>query len=355
MNKSRSIIRSAIFTTLAAFLTACGSNPSPSSTPGSKTPDAGEVNVYSHRHYPVDEEIFASFTEQTGIKVNVVKAKADALIVRIKEEGEQSPADVLVTADAGRLHRAKTEGILQSVRSSNLESAIPEDRRDPEGQWFGLTVRARMIAYAKERVQPDALSTYEDLADEKWKGKILVRSSSNIYNQSLMASLIAHLGTEKAGAWAKAVRGNMARPPQGSDRDQMRAVAAGLGDLAVVNTYYVGLLANSEDEKDRDVAAKVGVFFPNQDDRGTHINISGAGVVKHAKNKENAIKLLEFLVSEKVQQKYANANYEYPVKIKANSELLNGWGEFKADTLNLSKLGEHNAEAATVFAEAGWE
>lgn len=317
---------------------------------------ADEVNVYSHRHYEADEAIFEAFTKQTGIEVNVVKAGADELIERLKAEGKNSPADILITADAGRLHRAKSEGLLQVVKSETLSSAIPESLRDPEGYWFGFTMRARIIAYAKDRVKPEELSTYEALAGPDWKGRILVRSSSNIYNQSLMASVIAADGEDGAKEWAQAVRKNMARPPQGSDRDQMRAVAAGLGDVAIVNTYYVGLLANSDDPKDREVAEKIGIFFPNQSDRGTHVNISGAGITTHSKNKDNAVKLLEYLASAKVQKSYASATYEYPVKAENNEDdLLKSWGEFKADDLNLSKLGELNSTAVKIFDSVGWE
>jgi len=324
--------------------------------PFSDAQAAEEVNVYSHRHYEADEAVFEAFTKETGIEVNVVKAGADELIERLKAEGENSPADILITADAGRLHRAKSEGLLQKVESETLTERVPEALRDPEGYWLGFTMRARIIAYAKDRVKPADLSTYEALAGDDWKGRILVRSSSNIYNQSLMASIIAADGEEKAKEWAAAVRKNMARPPQGSDRDQMRAVAAGLGDVAIVNTYYVGLLTNSDDPKDREVAEKIGIFFPNQDGRGTHVNISGAGVTKHAKNKANAIKFLEYLASPEVQKTYASATYEYPVKAGNNEdELLKSWGDFKADELNLSKLGELNADAVKIFDSVGWE
>ena len=226
--------------------------------------------------------------------------------------------------------------------------------RDPDGHWFGLTVRARVLVYSKDRVEPSQLSTYEDLASTKWKGKIAVRSSSNIYNQSLMGSIIEAHGEKKALEWAKAIRANMARKPRGSDRDQARAVVAGIADVAIMNTYYIGKLANSNDPKDRDVANKVAVFFPNQKDRGTHVNISGGGVIKTSKNKEAAIKFLEFLSSPEAQEIFGNINYEYPVNIQNNkSELLNSWGTFKSDKLNLSLLGERNSEAVKIFDKAG--
>jgi iron(III) transport system substrate-binding protein len=316
----------------------------------------GEVNLYTHRHYEADETLFEAFTSKTGIEVNIVKAEADELIERLKSEGAGSPADLLITADAGRLERAQQAGLLRPVTSEILQRDIPAHLRESDGHWFGLTARARVIAYAKDRVTPAELSTYEALAERTWKGRLLSRSSSNIYNQSLLASIIAHSGDDAALAWARGVRANMARPPQGSDRDQMRAVAAGLADVAIVNTYYLGLLANSEDPADRQVAQKIGIFFPNQGGRGAHINISGAGVTRHAKNPENAIVLLEFLVATEQQSAFASANFEYPVNPAAEwSPLTTNWGTYKADTLNLGELGTHNAAAVKTFDLAGWE
>ena len=300
--------------------------------------------------------MFKNFTDKTGIEINVVKGSADQLIQRLISEGENSPADLLLTVDAGRLHRAKSAGVLQPIRSKTLYKNIPTSLRDPDNQWFALTVRARVIVYSKERVNPNDLSTYEDLASSKWKGRIAVRSSSNIYNQSLMASLIDANGKRKALEWAKAVRKNMARAPRGSDRDQARAVAAGIADVAIMNTYYIGKLASSSDSKDRKVVEEVGVFFPNQKGRGTHINISGAGVTKSSKNKENAIKFIEYLSSSEAQDVFGSVNYEYPVKIENNkSDLLNSWGPFKSDKLNLSILGKRNGDAVKLFDKAGWE
>lgn len=315
-----------------------------------------EVNVYTHRHYPPDQELFAQFTEQTGIKVNVVNASADELIQKMELEGNASPADVLITVDAGRLVRAKEKGLLQSVNSSILDSVIPSHLQDEEKQWFGLTKRARVIVYNKETITPEQLSTYEDLASEKWNGKILIRSSSNIYNQSLMASIIANAGEENAKDWASKVVANMARDPKGNDRDQVKAVVAGEGDVAVVNTYYIGKLINSEDEVEKTAGNGVGIFFPNQADRGTHINISGAGVAKHAPNKANAIKFIEFLSSEKAQAVFSEANFEYPVNENVKpSALLESWGSFKEDNLSLSKLGANNKKAVLIFDEVGWQ
>ena len=290
------------------------------------------VNVYTHRHYEPDQDIFKMFEEKTGIKVKVVNASADELIQKMKMEGEQSPADVLITVDAGRLSRAKDQGLLQSIASEILENSIPAHLQDVDNQWFGLTKRARIIAYAKDRVTPEELSTYEALVDKKWKGKLLIRSSSNIYNQSLMASIIANDGEEAAKSWAKGMVANMARSPKGSDRDQVKAVVAGEGDLAIVNSYYIGKMLNSPDPEEVKAAQQVGLFFPNQNDRGTHINVSGAGVAKYAPNKENAILFIEFLISEAAQQVFTNANYEYPIlKSVAPVQDIKDWGDFKED------------------------
>ena len=300
--------------------------------------------------------MFKKFTDQTGIEINVVKGSADQLIQRLISEGENSPADILLTVDAGRLHRAKEAGLLQPIRSRTLYRNIPAALRDPDNQWFGLTVRARVIVYSKDRASPSDLSTYEDLAGPQWKGRIAVRSSSNIYNQSLMASFIEANGKRKALSWAKSVRKNMARAPRGSDRDQARAVAAGIADVAIMNTYYIGKLASSKDPKDHEVVKKVAIFFPNQKGRGTHINVSGAGVTKSAKNKENAIKFIEYLSSAEAQEIFGSVNFEYPVKIDNNkSELLNSWGSFNFDNMNLSILGMRNSEAVKLFDKAGWE
>jgi len=287
--------------------------------------------------------------------VNVVKGGDDGLLERLKQEGENSPADVLITADVTRLSRAKEAGVLQPIESEVLNGAVPEKFRDSDNEWFGLTKRARVIVYSKDRVKPEELSTYEDLADPKWKGRVLTRSSSNVYNQSLLSSIIAHHGEEKGEEWATGLVENFARSPQGSDRDQVRAVAAGEGDVAIVNTYYMGLLANGSDE-DKEVASKTGVFFPNQEGRGTHVNISGAGVTKHAPHKENAVKLLEFLASDDSQKAFAEGTYEYPVKSGVPvAETVAGWGEFKEDDLPLDQLSEKGGNALQVADRAGWK
>lgn len=337
----RSLLLAALVT-----LTACG---------GAEAPESAVVNVYSHRHYEADQLLFARFTESTGIRVNVITASADELITRLENEGAASPADLLVTVDAGRLHRAKSRGLLQSATSPVLEANVPEHLRDRDRQWWGLTQRARVLAYHKDRVDPEDLSTYEALADDAWRGRILVRSSDNVYNQSMLAALIAHLGEAAAEAWARGIVANMARAPSGGDTDQVKAVAAGVGDVAIANTYYIARLVESTDPEERRVAERIGVFFPNQDDRGTHVNVSGAGVTRHARNIDQAIALLEFLTSPEGQNVFAQSNQEYPVNPEVPwSPTLEAWGTFRSDNLDLTRLGELNDAAVRVFDRAGW-
>ena len=326
------------------------------STEGNESNEEKVVNVYTSRHYDADKELYEIFTEETGIKVNVVEGKDDELIERLDREGEDTEADVLIVADAGRLHRAKSQDLLQSIESEVLNNNIPENLRDKDNEWYGLTKRGRVIVYSKDRVNPSELSTYEDLTNPKWNGKILVRSSSNTYNQSLLASFIEINGEDKAKEWAKGLVDNMAREPKGNDRDQAKAVVAGEGDIAIMNTYYLGKLLNSSDPEEVKVGEQVSVFFPNQDTTGTHINVSGGGVTKEAKNKENAVKFIEFLSNEKAQSVFANANYEYPVNPNVEpSDLLKSWGEFKTQDISLNKLGENNKRAVEIFNEIGWK
>lgn len=316
---------------------------------------ANALTVYSYRHYESDEQLFELFTQKTGIPINVVKAKADTLLERLKAEGKNSPADVLITSDASRLAAADRAGLLQPIESQKLQEKVPAHLRDPDGKWFGFTQRARVLVYHPDRVHPSELSTYEALADPQWKGRLLVRSSSNIYNQSLMAAMLVANGSDSALKWARGLVANMARPPQGSDRDQMRAVAKGLADVAIVNTYYLGLLKHSSLPADRDVAEKLKIFFPNQAGRGTHINISGAGVTKSSRQPEQAIQLLEFLVSAQAQGTFPAATYEYSVLRDAPlSELHASWGVFKMDSMPLSLLGDHNVAAVKLLNKAGW-
>ncbi len=315
-----------------------------------------ELTLYTQRHYAFDEELQAMFTEETGIKINVVKASADELITRLEEEGDNTPADLYMTADGGTLSRAAEKGLLQPIDAKAVLEKVPASLRGPEGKWVAITKRARVIAYSKDRVKPEELSTYEALADSEWRGRLAIRSSSNPYNQSLLTTIIAANGPEKAEEWATAVRKNMARPPQGSDRDQIRAIAGGLADAAVVNTYYVGLLETSEEEADRAAAEAIQLFFPNQGGRGAHVNISGIGIVEASQKAEMATKYIEFLLSDKVQNMISESTFEYPVSETAKwSERQERWGKFKADEVSMSKLGELNAEAIRIFNRAGWE
>lgn len=315
-----------------------------------------EVNVYSARQEVLIKPLFDSFTEATGIRVNVVSAKADALITRLQREGINSPADVLLTVDAGRLARARQMELLQPAQSLALEKAVPPTYRDPEGYWFGISLRARPIIYAKGRVDPGELSTYADLADAKWAGRICVRSSSSVYNQSLLAGMIVRRGVETTEAWARGLVANFARHPQGGDRDQIRAVAAGECDLALANTYYLARLANSDAEEDREVASKATVFWPDQDGAGVHVNVSGAGVTSYAPNQVNAVKLIEFLISEPAQRMYADVVNEFPVvRGIPPSSAVAAWGDFKADDVNLAALGTYNPAAVRIADRAVWK
>lgn len=310
------------------------------------------LNVYSHRHYDADKIVFDKFTQKTGIKINLVRAGADELISRLEMEGESSPADVLITVDALKLNRAKEKDLLQAVEvETNNAPTFIED----ENYWYGITYRARVIAYDKEDVQLSELSTYEDLADEKWKGKILIRSSSSSYNQSLLSSIIYANDGETAKQWAAGIVQNMAREPKGGDRDQIKAIASDVGELAIVNTYYVGLLLNSENPEEVAAGQKVGIYFPNQDTRGGHINISGIGVTKNAPNKDNAIQFIQYLTSEEAQKIYASTSFEYPVNMNVDADsTIAEWGDFKIDNLDYAKDTQLNEQAVKIFEEVGW-
>lgn len=317
---------------------------------------AAEVNVYSARKENLIKPLLDRFTEQTGIEVNLVTGKADTLIKRLEVEGRNSPADLLITVDVARLFRTKELELFAAVDSPLLNETVPAYYRDADKQWFGLSLRSRVIVYAPERVDEGQLSDYEGLSDPRWKKRICVRSSSNVYNQSLVAALIAHRGVEATERWAKGLVANFARKPKGGDRDQIKAVAAGQCDIALINTYYLAGMLVSDQPDEAAIAAKVTLFWPNQAGRGTHMNISGAGVLKHAPHKAEAIRLLEFLVSDESQRWYAETNHEYPVKAGvAVSDTLQGWGEYKADKLDLNLLGEHNTEAVLLMDRAGWK
>lgn len=313
------------------------------------------VNIYNSRHYGTDQQLWDEFTKATGIQVNVVDGTHEQLIQRMQSEGANSPADVFITVDAGRLAQASGLGLLQPVKSPTLEARIPEHLRDPDGLWFGLAKRARVLVYAKNRLDPAQLSTYEALADPRFKGKVLVRSSTSVYNLSLVGSILAADGPEATAKWCEGLVTNMARPPEGGDTDQLSAVAAGVGDVAISNTYYLARMLASQKPEQREIGEKLAVFFPNQGDRGTHVNVSGAGVLKSAPNAANAIKLLEFLTAPQAQRYFADVSLEYP----ANPEIephpvLKAWGEFKQDTLNPTLYAKNSAEAAKLMDSCGW-
>ncbi|SER85326.1 iron(III) transport system substrate-binding protein [Vreelandella subterranea] len=316
---------------------------------------ADELNVYSARHYDSDERLYTAFTEQTGIEVNILEGDSDQLIERIQREGVASPADIMMTVDAGRLWRAEQEGIFQGIESDVLAERLPESMRHPEGMWFGFSQRARAIYYNRENVDPSDITRYEDLASDDLGYSVCIRSSNNIYNQSLLASMIEHHGEEGAEEWAQGVVDNMARDPEGGDTDQIRGAASGECDLAVANHYYYVRLLKSDDEADREAARNVGIIFPNQDDRGAHVNVGGAGVVDGAPNRENAVAFLEFLASDTAQEIFASGNNEFPVVNNVKRDpVLESWGNFKKDDVNISILGENNPEAIRIFDRVEW-
>ncbi|MEX2649527.1 MAG: Fe(3+) ABC transporter substrate-binding protein [Alphaproteobacteria bacterium] len=316
---------------------------------------ADEVNLYSARHYQTDEALYARFTELTGIAVNRIEDKEDPLLERIVSEGANSPADVFITVDVGRLWRADQKGILAAVDSAVLNERIPANLRHPEGHWFGFATRARVILYAKDRVDPSLIDDYADLADARWKGEVCIRSSTNVYNLALLGSIIAHDGPEAAEAWAAGVVANFAREPQGGDTDQIKAVAAGECGLAVANTYYYVRLLASDDPAERAIADKVGLIWPNQATTGTHVNISGAGMVKTAPHPEAAVKFLEYLASDEAQRYFANGNNEYPVVPGLlDNPALASLGAFKADAIDIAAIGEHQPAAQKIFDRVGW-
>ncbi|MGB7250913.1 MAG: Fe(3+) ABC transporter substrate-binding protein [Phormidesmis sp.] len=314
------------------------------------------VNLYSARHYDIDVQLYDQFTAETGIQVNVLEGSPDELIERIQSEGAQSPADVFIAVDAGRLWRAQEAGIFQPVDSEVLNTKVPENLRSPDSEWFGLTSRARVLVYNTANVQPDELSTYEDLADPKWRGKVCVRSSGNVYNQSLLGSMVESIGAEATEEWAKGLVANFARQPEGGDVDQIKAVAAGQCDVAIVNHYYWARLSKSEDEQDQAAIAQTAVFFPNQEDRGTHVNISGMGLVKTAPHPENGIAFMEFLLTPEAQKVFAEGNNEYPVVTGIALEpIVAELGEFKVDDTNVTAYGRNNPQVNEIVDRAGWQ
>ncbi|MBB5517877.1 Fe(3+) ABC transporter substrate-binding protein [Amphiplicatus metriothermophilus] len=352
-------LRGFLFAGALALLAACGPGAgAPAADDGMTSPssaDAGEVNVYSGRHYDSDVALFDAFTAETGIKVNLIEAGGDALIERLAREGGASPADIFMTADAGVLWRAEERGLFRPIADEAILARVPAQYRHPDGLWVGLSKRARIIIFNKDQGLPEGLDTYEDLADPAYRGMICVRSSTNVYNQSLLASLIAHHGPEAAEDWARGVVANFARKPQGNDTSQIEAVAAGLCRLAIVNSYYVARFIGSDDPARAAIGEKIGVLFPNQADRGAHVNISGAGVTRHAPNPENAERLIGFLLRDESQLAFAGGNNEYPVVEGVPVEgPIASFGAFRADSLNVSAYGRNQAEAVRIFDRVGW-
>lgn len=315
------------------------------------------LNLYTARHYQTDEALYANFTRQTGIRINRIEAPEDPLLERIRNEGANSPADVLITVDVGRLWRAQQAGVFAPVDSAVLEKRIPAHFRDPDGYWFGFSARARVIAYNKTVVKPGDIRSYEDLADPRWKGKVCTRSSGHAYNLSLVSSLVAHQGEAATEQWARGVAANLARDPKGGDTDQLRAVAAGECDVALGNTYYIVRLMRSTQPEDKAVAAKLGVAWPNQNGRGAHMNISGGGMLKNAPNKEAAVKFLEYLASDEAQAYFANGNNEWPVVpgVRIDNPELAALGTFKPDTINVAQLGKYQPVAQRIVDRANFK
>ncbi len=315
------------------------------------------LNLYSARHYSTDEALYTNFTKATGIKINRIEAGEDALLQRIKAEGANSPADVFLTVDAGRLWIADQDGVFAPVQSKLLNERIPAAYRLASGTWYGLSSRARVIVVDKSKVKAGELTTYEDLADPKWKGQVCTRSGSHVYMLSLLSSIIEHAGAAKAEEWAKGVNANLARPAKGGDTDQLKAAAAGECAIAVANTYYIARLLKSSKPEDRAVMEKLTVVWPNSAGRGVHMNVSGGGVLKHSPNKENAIKFLEYLASDEAQAYFANGNNEWPVVKSAlvkNAE-LESLGKFKEDPINMIALGKNQRIAQEIVNRVGWK
>jgi iron(III) transport system substrate-binding protein len=315
-----------------------------------------ELNLYSYRQPFLIKPLLDAFTKETGIKVNTVFAKK-GMLEKIRAAGDNSPADAVLTVDIGRLHALKEAGVLQSVKSDVLAKNIPAHFRDPEGMWFGLTTRGRVALVSKERVKPGELTSYEDLADPKFKGRICIRSGKNAYNIALIASMIAHHGEAGAEKWLEGVKANLARKPQGNDRAQSKAVYEGVCDIAISNNYYLGkMITNEKKPEQKKWAAAVRLTYLNQNGRGNHMNVSGAAVTKSAKHKDAAIKLLEFLSSDTAQKIYAEDNHEYPVKPGVpRSKLVQSWGDFKGDTLSLEEIAKLRPAASRLVDKVGFD
>lgn len=344
---------------VASALLVAGCQPEGSGTTGAQADcvpsTGGSVNLYTARHYASDDAIYAAFTCSTGIAVRKIEFRAPELLARLQAEGSASPADVVVIADAGAMDEAANAGFLVPFDDATIDGRIPEQWRDPQGRWFGIARRARIVAYDTRRVQPGEIDDYADLASPRFRGQVCTQTSDAVYNLTLLSALIDRWGSERALEWARGVVANMARPPQGSDTDQIKAVAAGQCQVAITNHYYFLRLAESEDAADQAVVEHLALAFPQIDGRGSHFNLSGAGLAANAPNRENAIRFLEFLTGPQSQTTFATMTNEFPTA--TGTELpadLEAYSHHPADPLPLASYAEHRAEAQRIFEQAGW-
>lgn len=348
------MFRRALMATALLFalpLAACGGGDDPAASGEA----GGQLNLYTARHYDADQQLYRLFEEQTGVRVNRVDGNPDQLIARMRTEGANSPADVFVAADAGALWRAQEAGLLQPVASEVLTAAIPANLRDPEGHWFGLARRARIVAYDTARVRPEEVDTYEEIASPRFRGKLCVRSSDSVYNLSLVGALIEAWGPDKAGAWVRGVVANMARPPEGGDRDQIRAVGAGVCEIALTNSYYFIRMASGEDAGDRALTERVKLVFPSLAGQGVHVNVSGGGVARNAPNRDNAVRFLEFLTTPEAQTIIATANNEFTAANGVPDPApVSAWSGFTAHPMSVTAYGRRQSEAQSLMTAAGW-
>ncbi|WP_312163322.1 extracellular solute-binding protein [Phenylobacterium sp.] len=338
-----------------AALALCACSPQGSEKAAKSGDGGGVVNVYTARHYDADLALYDAFTRQTGVKVNRIEGKPDQLVARMQSEGKASPADVFLAADAGALWRAQNAGLLQPTSSRALNDAIPANLRDAEGRWFGFSRRARVVAYDSTRVQPEEVDTYEKLASPRFKGKLCVRSADSVYNLSLVGALLEVWGPEKTEQWVRGVVANMARPPEGGDRDQIRAVAAGVCEIALTNSYYYIRMASGDDAKDKAMTDRAKLAFPSLEGRGAHVNVSGGGVAANAPNPENAVKFLEFLASNEAQTTVSRMNYEFPAVTAVPAPApVDAYASFTAHPMSVAAYGPRQAQAQSLMSAAGW-
>lgn len=347
INKNKRLIAGVVLSIMTmGVLGGCASNNSTTNSSQSEK----TVNVYSARNYDVDKELFNKFQEETGIKVNLVEGKSDELIERISREGNNSSADVFLTVGAENIDLLRQKNLIEEMSSDVVNKSIPKEYVGKD--WIGLTSRARVIAYDKSRVNPDNIKTYDDLLKPEYKGKVLARSSTSSYNIALLSSFISNNGNEKAKEWAQGMVNNFARVPEGNDRDQVKAVAAGIGDVALINSYYLSKMVNSSDKEEVNATKNIGLIFPEK----THLNLSFGSIIKNSKNKENAIKLIEFLTSKEAQTAFANENGEFPLNKSVElPELLKSWGEFNTQNIDFEKIGSYKQESVLIFDQVGWK